>query len=131
MTSSDGPPEPATAVESDTRGERLLRLLADAEHVLWLVVLVSLTLDVYLTFQGLQHGLAEWNPVMKYAMGSVGFPVLGLTKVLVLGSAGLLRAARPELGPLIPLAVAIPWVLTVVVNLVMLGGPAGVSSVGF
>ncbi|MDG5778491.1 DUF5658 family protein [Haloarculaceae archaeon H-GB2-1] len=121
MSGNDDSSEAAST--SEPRPSRFLVFLADAEHVLWLVVLVSLTLDVYLTFQGLKYGLSEWNPVMKYAMEVAGFPVLGLSKVLILGTAGLLRAARPELGALIPLAVGVPWVATVFVNLVMLGGP--------
>lgn len=90
------------------------------EYLLWLVVLVALTLDVVLTAWGLQYGLAEWNPVMRELIDGVGFPVLGLAKAVVLGVAGLLRAARPDLGALIPLAVGVPWMAVVVVNLVML-----------
>jgi hypothetical protein len=90
------------------------------EYLLWLVVLAALTLDVVLTAWGLQYGLAEWNPFMRHLIEGLGFPVLGLAKALVLGVAGLLRAARPDLGVLIPLAVGVPWMAVVVVNLVML-----------
>lgn len=116
-------PDAAADSERFARGriERLRRTLADFEHVVWLLVLASLTLDVYLTFRGLQSGLAEYNPIMSYAIATFGFPVLGLTKVVVLGFAGFFRAARPDVGVLIPLAIAVPWLLTVAVNLFMLG----------
>lgn len=110
---ADGPPK-------SRRLEYLIGDTSATEYGLWLVVLVALTLDVVLTARGLQYGLAEWNPVMRELINAVGFPVLGLTKALVLGLAGLLRAARPDLGALIPLAVGGPWMATVAVNVVML-----------
>lgn len=91
-----------------------------AEFSLWLLVLSALTLDVVLTARGLQAGLVEGNPVMRGLIEGVGFPVLGLAKAVVLGVAGLVRAARPELGLLVPLAVGVPWMLVVLVNVVML-----------
>lgn len=100
--------------------EYLMGDTSTAEYLLWVVVLVALTLDVVLTAWGLQYGLAEWNPVMRALIDGVGFPVLGLLKALVLGVAGLLRAARPDLGALVPLAVGVPWLAVVLVNVVML-----------
>lgn len=100
--------------------EYLMGDTSTTEYLLWVVVIVALTLDVILTAWGLQYGLAEWNPVMRELIDGVGFPVLGLAKALVLGVAGLLRAARPELGALIPLAVGVPWMAVVAINVVML-----------
>ena len=111
-----GPPEPHELGHL----EYLVGDTSATEYALWGLVLAALTLDVVLTAWGLQYGLAEWNPVMREAIHGVGFPVLGLAKALVLGLAGLLRAARPELGALVPLAVGVPWMAVVVVNVVML-----------
>lgn len=100
--------------------EYLVGGASTTEYALWLVVIATLALDVVLTARGLQYGLAEWNPLMRELIEGVGFPVLGLSKAVVLGVAGLLRAARPDLGALIPLAVGLPWLAVVAVNLVML-----------
>jgi hypothetical protein len=90
------------------------------EQVLWLVVLTSFTADVVLTFYGLRHGLREANPLLRAAFEGAGFAMLGLVKVLALGIAGLVREAFPRHRTVIPVAVALPWVCAVVVNLVML-----------
>ena len=112
----DAPPDDAEL----THLEYLIGDTSTTEYALWLVVLAALTLDVVLTARGLQYGLAEWNPVMRELIDGVGFPVLGLAKAVVLGVAGLLRAARPDLGALIPLAIGVPWMAVVAVNVFML-----------
>lgn len=91
-----------------------------AEFSLWLLVLSALTLDVVLTARGLSGGLVEGNPVMRELIEGLGFPVLGLVKAVVLGIAGLVRAARPDLDLLVPLAVGLPWMVVVFINVVML-----------
>lgn len=100
--------------------ERRYAELSRVELGLWLVVLSTLTLDVVLTYVGLQSGLSEGNPVMGYAFEHVGFAVLGLVKVVVLGTAGLAREFAPEYGPIIPLGLALPWLAASVVNYVLL-----------
>lgn len=117
-----GTPDADAGEQAEELGhlEYLVGGTSATEYALWGVVLAALTLDVVLTAWGLQYGLTEWNPVMREAIHGVGFPVLGLAKALVLGLAGLLRAARPELGALVPLAVGVPWLAVVVVNVVML-----------
>ena len=100
--------------------ERRYAELATVELELWLIVLATLTLDVVLTYIGLRSGLMEGNPIMGYAFEHVGFAVLGLVKVLVLGTAGLAREYAPEYGPVIPLGLAIPWLFASVVNYVLI-----------
>jgi len=107
---------PAVDGAARTRRERLYSELAEVEQELWLIVLATLTIDVYLTYRGLQAGLTEGNPLMSAAFESVGFAVLGLVKVVVLGVAGFTREVWPEHGPFIPLGLSIPWLVAVVVN---------------
>ena len=106
----------------DSRGllERLVRVADEFEELLWLFVLVVLTADIILTYQGLRHGLTEANPIMHHAFEGVGFAMLGLTKAVVLGFAGVARELLPERGPVIPVGLGIPWFAAVVVNVVML-----------
>jgi len=95
----------------------LLDELAAVERELWLVVAVTLVIDVWLTHVGLQHGLHEGNPVMRVAIETFGIAVLALTKVAVLGLAGLTRRALSEQrGVVVPLGLALPWVAAVVIN---------------
>lgn len=90
------------------------------EATLWLVVITSVTLDVYTTSLGLSVGLTEGNPVMHWAIDGFGIAALAVAKLLVVAGAGLLREARPRYGPAIALGLAVPWVLTVLVNAVTL-----------
>ncbi|WP_436928044.1 DUF5658 family protein [Halosimplex amylolyticum] len=90
------------------------------ERVLWSLVLASLALDVSTTWLGLSMGLTEGNPVMRWAIDGVGFAALAAAKLLVVGGAVCLRAARPRHGTAIALGLALPWTVTVLVNAVVL-----------
>lgn len=90
------------------------------EATLWLVVVATVALDLYTTYLGLSAGLTEGNPVMRWAIDGYGFAALGVAKLLVLGMAGLLRELRPRYGTTIALGLAVPWVPTVLVNVVAL-----------
>jgi hypothetical protein len=99
----------------------LLDELAAVERELWLVVAVTLIVDVWLTHIGLQHGLHEGNPVMRAAIETFGIAVLGLTKIGVLGLAGLTRQLlSDQRGVVVPLGLALPWVAAVVINAALL-----------
>lgn len=99
----------------------LLDELASVERELWLVVVATLVVDVWLTHIGLQHGLHEGNPVMRAAIETFGIAVLALTKVAVLGLAGLTRRALSEQrGVVVPLGLALPWVGAVLINAALL-----------
>ena len=99
----------------------LLDELAAVERELWLVVAVTLVIDVWLTHVGLQHGLHEGNPVMRVAIETFGIAVLALTKVGVLGLAGLTRQLlSDQRGVVVPLGLALPWVVAVVINAALL-----------
>jgi hypothetical protein len=111
-------------------GDRLVRLgtaggwyrtvldeLADVERVLWLVVVVTLVVDVWLTHLGLAAGLREGNPVMRLAIETFGIAVLVVVKIAVLALAGAARRALsgPD-GVVVPLGVALPWAAAVCIN---------------
>ena len=99
----------------------LLDELAAVERELWLVVAVTLIVDVWLTHVGLQHGLHEGNPVMRAAIETFGIAVLGATKIGVLGLAGLTRQLLNEQrGVVVPLGLALPWLTAVVINAALL-----------
>lgn len=91
-----------------------------AERLLWTLVVVALVLDVALTYWGLQLGLVEWNPVMRWAIAALGFPSLALSKVAVVGMGGVIRSAEVVWAPAIPLGIGLPWTAAVVLNLVIL-----------
>nr|WP_206042072.1 DUF5658 family protein [Haloarcula argentinensis] len=99
----------------------MLDELVAVERELWLVVAVTLIIDVWLTHVGLQHGLQEGNPLMRAAIETFGIAVLGLTKVGVLGMAGLIRQLlSDQRGVVVPLGLALPWVAAVVINATLL-----------
>ncbi|KAA9397301.1 hypothetical protein Har1130_07890 [Haloarcula sp. CBA1130] len=99
----------------------LLDELAAVERELWLVVAVTLIIDVWLTHIGLQHGLHEGNPVMRAAIETFGIAVLGLTKIGVLGLAGATRRLlSDQRGVVVPLGLALPWMAAVVINAALL-----------
>jgi hypothetical protein len=95
--------------------------IAAVERELWLVVVATLVVDVWLTHIGLQHGLHEGNPVMRAAIETFGIAALGLTKVGVLGLAGLTRRLlSDQRGVVVPLGLALPWSGAVVINATLL-----------
>ena len=66
---------------------------------------------------GLAMGLAEVNPVMRWAMNGFSIAALAAVKLLVVGGAMCLRAARVTERSS---RVALPWAATVFVNAVVL-----------
>ncbi|USZ73357.1 DUF5658 family protein [Natronosalvus halobius] len=91
------------------------------ETILWLVVAVSLVGDVVTTFVGLQLGLAESNPVARGVIDNWG--LLGML-ALKAGAVAIALACRTVLErayrPIIPAALALPWVMAVVLNVYLI-----------
>jgi len=101
----------------DRWGRRALDLLASVERELWVVVVVAMLADVYLTQLGLSSGLREGNPVVRSLVESFGIGALAALKFGVLGLGGIVRELVPERqAPTIPLGLAIPWVVAVCIN---------------
>lgn len=91
------------------------------ERTLWIVVVVALVGDVVTTFVGLHLGLRESNPVARSAIDGWGLAgMLGLKAMAV----GVALACRPLLEqsyrPIIPSALALPWMVAVVSNLLLI-----------
>lgn len=95
--------------------------LAGFERELWVIALVALVGDLLLTYYGLEQGLTEANPVARHAVTEYGYLALGALKAgaLGVGVAGWVVLPR-RFGAIVPLALAIPWTVAVVVNVVML-----------
>ncbi len=92
-------------------------LLLEAERELWFLVIVTMLIDVTLTVHGLQLGLQELNPIAVRVLettGVVGLYLLKLGAILVGLSCRPLLPARYT--ALIPLGLAIPSVIAVVNN---------------
>lgn len=107
----------------ETWGRRALDLLSSVERELWVVVLVALFADVYLTHLGLQYGLREGNPLARHLIEAFGIGALAALKFGVVGAAGVLSQLVPERqAPTIPLGLAIPWVVAVCINGTLLLG---------
>jgi len=110
-----------SAREWSTRGDRLLQLLRAYERELWLLTLGAMLVDVTLTVHGLQLGLRELNPVGRAALDVAG--ILGLYALkgvaLGLGVSCVLLIPR-KFRPLVPLGLAIPSVLAVLINTVVI-----------
>jgi hypothetical protein len=107
----------------DRWGRRALDLLSSVERELWVVVVVALVADVYLTQTGLQAGLHEGNPLARHLIETFGIAALAALKIGVVGLAGVVRELVPERqAPTIPLGLAIPWVAAVCINGALLVG---------
>lgn len=115
----------ATDTESPYRGNhrtsKLLSAVSGVERELWFVAILAMTLDVTLTIHGLKLGLAEVNPVARSALASADiFGLYALKLVALLLGAGCALLVPRHYRGLIPLGLAIPSVLAVVNNAVVI-----------
>ncbi|WP_254769502.1 DUF5658 family protein [Salinilacihabitans rarus] len=87
------------------------------ERGLWLLVAVALAGDVVTTFLGLRLGLAESNPIARGAIDGWGMAGMFALKGLAVAVA---VACRPildrEYRPIVPAALALPWLFAALVN---------------
>ncbi len=106
--------------EHETQGKRVRELfdeLGGIERELWLVVVVMLVADVWLTHMGIEHGLREGNPAVRALIEAFGVAALAAVKGSVLGLAVLVAEAIPAWQtPIIPLGLGLPWLAAVLVN---------------
>ncbi|WP_425461896.1 DUF5658 family protein [Natronosalvus hydrolyticus] len=92
------------------------------ERWLWVVVGFSLVGDIVTTFVGLHLGLTESNPIARNAIDGWGLLGMLALKGFALGIALVCRGVleRP-FRPIIPAALAIPWLAAVVINTFAIG----------
>lgn len=101
----------------------VLEELAGVERLLWVAVVATLVVDVWLTHVGIQSGLREGNPLMRVAIETFGIVVLAAVKLGVLALAGVVRRALPGRdGVVVPLGIVLPWAGAVLVNCVRIAG---------
>ncbi|MCU4717214.1 DUF5658 family protein [Halapricum hydrolyticum] len=105
-----------------TEGDRrVVDRLAAVEPQLWIVLLVTLFADVVLTHYGLQVGLTEANPLMRTAIEAAGIvALLGVKLLIVVVGVGV-RLSLDERGAVVPIGLALPWLLAATINAVLLG----------
>ncbi|MCU4740901.1 DUF5658 family protein [Halobacteria archaeon AArc-m2/3/4] len=95
--------------------------IGELERALWVVVALSLVGDVVTTFVGLHLGLAESNPIARGAIDGYGLLGMLALKAFAVGVGLVCRQLleRPY-RPIVPAALAMPWVAAVFINIYMI-----------
>lgn len=109
-------------------GDNLSRLssayfarLQESERELWALAVAAMFADVTLTLLGLQLGLVEMNPLARSTLDAVGAPGLYGIKMGALGVGVCGRQLLLDrLTAIAPLALVIPTLIAVVINVVMI-----------
>jgi len=91
------------------------------ERHLWSIVVLAMIADVHTTAVGLQQGLTEGNPAMRWAIGTGGVAALLAAKASVLAVGLGVRQRWPQHRLAVPAGLAVPWLAVVAVNLSVLG----------
>jgi hypothetical protein len=113
--------ETATDRGGQSRVEGCYSVLARHERSLWAVVVLSALADVLLTYYGLQIGLTEANPIARGAIEGYGYWTMLALKGGALSVGVACWAALPDrFSPVIPLGLAIPWVVASLINLTLI-----------
>ncbi|WP_331232456.1 DUF5658 family protein [Natronorarus salvus] len=113
--------ETATERGGRSRVEATYRTLARHERALWAVVVLAAIADILLTYHGLQIGLTEANPVARGAIEGYGYWTMVALKGGALTIGVACWAVLPDrFSPVIPLGLAIPWVVASAINLTLI-----------
>lgn len=94
--------------------------VSDLELLLWVLVCWALVLDIVLTAYGLSIGLVERNPFIRHALDTFGVAALALSKAAAVGIALFLRSIWPEYAVIAPAGLAVPWLLAVALNAILI-----------
>lgn len=103
----------------DATRRRVLGGASRLEVALWLVVLGAGVLDLATTIYGLSAGFVEQNTVVRRAVGRFGLVVLPVFKTGAVAVALGCRRLCPAYGAVVPLGLAVPWLLAAGINLVV------------
>jgi hypothetical protein len=111
-------------VAVEARAERAYRHVVGLERELWVLAATALVADLALTIYGLEQGYAEANPLARAILHAHGYPALVVLKAWALGVGvgGWLVMPR-AFRAFVPLALAVPWTVAVLVNAALLGAP--------
>jgi|GEM_PF-541772 len=90
------------------------------ELVLWVVVLGAAAMDIVITTYGLSAGFVERNPAMRLALEALGPAALVLAKAAAVGFALVVRYVWPQSALLVPVALAVPWLLATGISLAVI-----------
>jgi hypothetical protein len=90
--------------------------LVAVESYLWAILVATLFVDVLLTHYGLQVGLSEGNPLMRFAIETAGIAALAAAKVLIVVVGVGVRRSLDEQGVVVPLGLALPWFVAASIN---------------
>mgnify|MGYP007116966705 CR=1 FL=1 len=101
--------------------DRLLSGSTLYERELWILVLVVLLGDLASTYYGLQAGLVEHNPAGATAIESLGYWSLLFMKLIAITVGLACREGLPgRYTGLVPLGLAIPWLIATLHNVVLI-----------
>lgn len=100
--------------------DRVANAATRHERLLWGVVAFALVADVVLTVAGLGLGHTEGNPAMRWAIGAGGIGALVLAKLCIVGLGYAVARLRPASAGVVPLGLAIPWLLAAAINAVVI-----------
>ena len=94
--------------------------LSPLEAGLWLVVTGVLVLDVATTAYGLSAGYVEQNPVVRWALDTVGLVALPAFKLGAVAVALVCRRLIPAYAADVPLGLTVPWAVAAGINLAVI-----------
>jgi len=94
--------------------------VSDLELLLWALVLGAATMDIVTTTYGLSAGFVERNPAMRLAIEALGPAALVLAKAGAVALALGVRYVWPQSALLVPIALAVPWLLATGISLAVI-----------
>jgi hypothetical protein len=102
--------------------DRSIVALGERETFVWMLAVLAALGDVVTTAYGLQVGLSEGNPIMHALITQSGMFGLVGSKLLVIGLAFAIGTAvfDDNRRVVVPLGLAIPWLLVTATNAVLL-----------
>jgi hypothetical protein len=102
--------------------DRSIVALGERETLVWTLAVLAALGDVVTTAYGLQVGLTEGNPVMHALIAQSGIMGLVGSKLLVIGLAFAIGTAvfDDNRRVVVPLGLAIPWLLVTATNAILL-----------
>jgi len=94
--------------------------VSDLELLLWAVVLGAAATDIAVTTYGLSAGFVERNPAVRPAIEALGPAALVLAKAAAVGYALVVRYVWPQSALIVPVALAVPWLLATGISLAVI-----------